>query len=65
MTRQETATCSFCIEEELMNQIERVRQDHEKDAGYLSRSAILRLLLRRGLATVSDRKLLDEPRAAQ
>ena len=66
MTRQETATtCSFCLEEELLDKVEQVRQVHEKTAGHLSRSSILRLLIRRGLDSVRDRGLLDEPRAAQ
>lgn len=65
MQKSDTMTLSFCAEEELLIEIERVREEHRKEAGFLSRSAILRLLLRRGLDSVHDRGLLDEPRAGQ
>jgi len=65
MQKNDTMTLSFCAEEALLGEIERVREEHRKEAGFLSRSAILRLLLRRGLDTVRDRGLLDEARAGQ
>ena len=68
MTRNETVkpvTCSFCAEPQLLDEVEQVREDHEKKAGHLSRSTVIRLLLRRGLDSVHDRGLLGEPGAAQ
>lgn len=52
MPKNQQITCSFCIEQELMDEVERVREEHQKEAGFLSRSAVLRLLIIRGLASV-------------
>lgn len=63
MRKEKQITCSFCLEQSLLDDVEWVREEHEKAAGYLTRSAILRLLIIRGIASVRDHGLFGGERA--
>ena len=54
--RTRTMTLSFCAEPELLERVEELRRKKMERAGFLSRSAVIRLIFAAGL------EALDAPR---